>query len=97
MTTHARKSMSSPHRALNFTPTQLKAAPRDRAMNTDRRLVERVRGEFVEMRGFSPTLVQAIRLFDLPEAECEAVLMALVAEGFLLRSTDGRYRVSRHR
>ncbi len=28
--------------------------------------IERVRGEFVEMRGFSPTLQQAARLFHLP-------------------------------
>ena len=55
--------------------------------------VDRVRGEFIEMRGFSPTSAQAARLFDLPPDECDRVLMRLVTEGFLRRSPDGRYRL----
>ena len=54
--------------------------------------VDRVRGEFIEMRGFSPTSVQAARLFDLAPDECDRILARLVAEGFLRRSADGRYR-----
>lgn len=54
--------------------------------------VDRVRGEFVEMRGFSPTSAQAARLFDLAPDECDRILTRLVAEGFLQRSPDGRYR-----
>lgn len=54
--------------------------------------LERVRGEFVEMRGFSPTLDQASRLFGLDRDECSRILDYLVADGFLTRSPDGRYR-----
>lgn len=56
-------------------------------------IVDRVRGEFVEMRGFSPTVEQAARLFDLPRDECGRILGGLVQEGFLRRTSDGRYRL----
>ena len=56
-------------------------------------VVDRVRGEFVEMRGFSPTVQQAARLFDLPSDACHDVLTALEREGFLTRTPDGRYRL----
>ncbi len=56
-------------------------------------VVARVRGEFVEMRGFSPTVEQAARLFDLPAEECTKILGGLVQEGFLRRTADGRYRL----
>jgi hypothetical protein len=55
--------------------------------------VERVRGEFVEMRGFSPTLQQAARLFHLPQDECSRVLGTLLKEGFIRQTTDGRFRL----
>ena len=55
--------------------------------------VERVRGEFVEMRGFSPTLEQASRLFHLGSDECARVLTTLASEGFISRMADGRYRL----
>ena len=54
--------------------------------------VDRVRGEFAEMRGFSPTLPQAARLFNMPVEECARVLTKLVQEGSLHRDQDGRYR-----
>ena len=53
----------------------------------------RVRGEFMEMRGFSPTIEQAARLFDLPREECDCVLDTLVHQGFLRRTPDGRYHL----
>ena len=56
-------------------------------------VVTRVRGEFFEMRGFSPTVEQAARLFDLSMDECRGVLSRLEREGFLRRSPDGRYRL----
>jgi hypothetical protein len=68
-------------------PSRVSAAPASEA-------VERVRGEFVEMRGFSPTLQQAARLFHLPADECSRVLGALLKEGFIRQTTDGRFRVS---
>jgi DNA-binding IclR family transcriptional regulator len=55
--------------------------------------IERVRGEFVEMRGFSPTLQQAARLFHLPQDECSHVLSVLLKEGFIRQTTDGRFRL----
>ena len=55
--------------------------------------LDRVRGEFFEMRGFSPTVEQAARLFDLPRDECGRILGGLVQEGFLRRTSDGRYRL----
>jgi hypothetical protein len=54
---------------------------------------DRVRGEFIEMRGFSPTVEQAARLFHLPAHECQEILGGLVREGFLRRTPDGRYRL----
>jgi hypothetical protein len=59
----------------------------------DRGLVARVRGEFSEMPGFSPTLPQAIRLFQLPDDECRRVLHHLIGDGVLRRTEDGRYRL----
>jgi hypothetical protein len=56
-------------------------------------VIERVRGEFIEMRGFSPTVDQAARLFNLSLEECGRVLGGLVKEGFLHRTSDGRYRL----
>jgi hypothetical protein len=56
-------------------------------------VIDRVRGEFVEMRGFSPTIDQAARLFHIDRAECDRILSGLVDEGFLKRTPDGRYRL----
>ena len=56
--------------------------------------VERIRGEFVEMRGFSPTLPQAARLFHLPQEECARILALLLKEGFIRQMADGRYRLA---
>ena len=57
-------------------------------------IVERVRSEFAEMRGFSPTLAQAARLFDLSSDECASVLKTLVQDGSLRCGADGRYRLA---
>jgi hypothetical protein len=59
----------------------------------DQKVVDRVRGEFTEMPGFSPTLAQATRLFALPSDDCSRVLAVLVREGFLKFGSDGQYRV----
>jgi hypothetical protein len=56
-------------------------------------VVSRVRGEFMEMRGFSPTVEQAARLFDLSREQCDSVLDNLVEQGFLRRTPDGRYHL----
>jgi hypothetical protein len=53
----------------------------------------RVRCEFVEMRGFSPTVQQAARLFQINAEECGQLLSRLVREGFLRQTPDGRFRL----
>jgi len=53
----------------------------------------RVRCEFVEMRGFSPTVQQAARLFQINQDECLRLLTRLVREGFLKQTPDGRFRL----
>lgn len=70
-------------------PLSIRSLDYRRASDT----VNRIRGEFVEMRGFSPTVDQAARLFDLSEDECRRILAGLVHEGFLRCSADGRYRL----
>src|SRR4029450_12069355 len=55
-------------------------------------VADRVRCEFVEMRGFSPTVEQAARLFQLNAEECRDILRRLVDEGFLRHMPDGRFR-----
>jgi hypothetical protein len=56
-------------------------------------VTDRIRCEFVEMRGFSPTVDQAARLFQVSRDECVRVLKRLVDEGFLKQTADGRYRL----
>ena len=56
-------------------------------------VTDRIRCEFVEMRGFSPTVDQAALLFQVSRDECVRVLNALVDEGFLKQTADGRYRL----
>ena len=67
------------------------SAPRKASMRVD--VTDRIRGEFVEMRGFSPTVDQAARLFQVSRDECVRVLTRLVDEGFLRQTADGRYRL----
>jgi hypothetical protein len=66
-------------------------ATRKPAVRAD--VADRIRCEFVEMRGFSPTIDQAARLFQVSREECVRVLGKLVDEGFLNQTTDGRYRL----
>ena len=81
---------TTPQRALNVAPRQLSIRSLDYRRPD---VVSRVRGEFFEMRGFSPTVEQAARLFDLTTDECVLVLSTLEREGFLRRTPDGRYRL----
>ena len=81
---------TTPQRALDVAPRQLSIRSLDYRRPD---VVSRVRGEFFEMRGFSPTVEQAARLFDLTKDECVLVLSTLEREGFLRRTADGRYRL----
>jgi hypothetical protein len=91
MAAHARTAVPSLSAPFNMTPKSLS----NRSLDYRRppaEVVARVRGEFVEMRGFSPTIEQAARLFALTVEDCARVLRTLVQEGFLLCTPDGRYR-----
>ena len=55
-------------------------------------LVQRIRAEFLEMPGLSVTFWQAMRLWDLDERVCRAVLDALVQGGFLTETRHGAFR-----
>ena len=56
-------------------------------------VVQRVRAEFSEMQGFSPTAAQAARLFGLAPDDCARVLDELIGDGYLVRGGDGLYRM----
>ncbi len=91
MAAHARTAVPSQSAPLDMTPKSLSIRSLDYRRPAPE-VVNRVRGEFVEMRGFSPTIEQAARLFALTAEECARVLRTLVQEGFLLCTPDGRYR-----
>ena len=61
----------------------------DRATVGD--LLQRVRGEFLEMPGLRLTEGQARRLWGLDAAQCAALLAELVEARFLLRTRDGAF------
>ena len=64
-------------------------------MTTPReRLVERIRGEYLEMPGLRLTLAQACRLWQLDAATCETLLQQLVQKTFLRKTPDGAYIAS---
>ena len=52
----------------------------------------RVREEFGSLPGLALTAEQARLVFDLERDMCERILTALVAEGFLSRTSHGAYR-----
>ena len=54
-------------------------------------LVNRVRGEYLEMPGLRLTLPQAQRLFGLDPSACAMVLEKLTREKFLCNNGDGRF------
>jgi hypothetical protein len=57
----------------------------------DLNLLRRVLAEYQDMRGLRLTRPQAARLWSLSDAECEAVLGALVATGHLYHDEDGQF------
>ena len=60
---------------------------------TEAVLAVRIKAEFREMPGLSPTLTQAARLFGVGPDECARVLLELERDQFLEHLPDGRYRV----
>jgi len=54
-------------------------------------IVQRVRGEYLEMPGLSLTAHQAQRLWHLEPEACRLLLSALVESGFLRQTARGGY------
>jgi hypothetical protein len=54
-------------------------------------LIQRVRGEFLEMPGLRVTPAQARRLWGLDDASCSALLATLLETEFLFQTQDGAY------
>ena len=61
------------------------------------KLTQRIREEFEESPGLRVTIDEGARFWGLDEHICEQVLSELLADGFLARGSDHRYRqASRH-
>jgi hypothetical protein len=57
-------------------------------------ILQRVRGEFLEMPGLRLTAAQAQRLWNLDALVCESLLNAMVDARFLVRTADGAFTQS---
>jgi hypothetical protein len=91
------RATKAPQYPPSLADLQFKALPisaiRRKPTSARNDVIDRIRCEFVEMRGFSPTVDQAARLFQVSREECVRVLKRLVDEGFLKQTPDGRYRL----
>jgi CheY-like chemotaxis protein len=61
-------------------------------IETDGPAAARIREEFGSLPGLALTSEQARLVFDVDRESCEAILHALVAEGFLARTPAGAFR-----
>jgi hypothetical protein len=97
MTSTARKPLTFPDTLhhVSTRPLKLPSVVRSAPLRAppDQKLVERVRREFCAMRGLSPTMAQARRLFHLAHEECLEIFRQLLQEGFLVLCSDDRYRL----
>jgi hypothetical protein len=59
-------------------------------------LVQRARGEFLEMPGLQLTIAQAARLWGLDTSSCQRVVTALVGSSFLRWTADGKVTRADH-
>jgi hypothetical protein len=55
----------------------------------------RIRAEYLEMPGLQLTAPQMWRLWRLDKTTCDAVVEALVEDGFLIANGHGAYRLAR--
>ena len=95
MTATVRKPLSFPRDLhVSLTPLKIPSLRRPVRDPADQKLVERVRREFSDMRGLSPTMPQARRLFHLANDECLEIFAQLLQEGFLDLGADERYRLN---
>ena len=56
-----------------------------------RELLQRIRGEYLEMPGLSLTEQQAQRLWQIDADACRSLFASLVESGFLRRTSRGGY------
>lgn len=63
-------------------------------VRADADLLDRIRGEFLEMPGLHLTAPQARRLWSLDHETCERLLERLLASRFLCRTRHGAFRLS---
>jgi hypothetical protein len=82
------------HPLSGIRPRPLSIRTLDRRAPSENDIRDRIRGEFSEMRGLSPTLERAARLVGATPEQCRGVLSSLVQEGALTRDEDGRYRLT---
>jgi two-component system, cell cycle response regulator DivK len=61
-------------------------------IETNTPVAARIREEFGALPGLALTSEQARLVFDVDRDTCEAILRALVAEGFLARTSSGAFR-----
>lgn len=57
----------------------------------ERRLLDRIRAEFLEMPGLDLTPAQAQRLWGLDQLTCEYLCERLLEDGFLCRTSRGTF------
>jgi hypothetical protein len=57
-------------------------------------LIQRIRGEYLEMPGLRVTARQAQRLFGLDATTCDEILDHLREIGFLSRTDDGMFTLA---
>ena len=57
----------------------------------DQRILDRLRGEYLEMPGLKLTGAQMQRLCGIDESMCTLILDSLVKTNFLCRKPDGTY------
>ena len=60
-----------------------------------RRIVQRIREEFLETPGLRLNVYEAARFWGLDEAICAWILSELAAEGFLAEGADQRFQTYR--
>jgi hypothetical protein len=59
-------------------------------------VLQRVKGEFLEMPGLRLTQAQARRLWGLDSRACEILLLTLVNDKFLFQTRDGAFMRVEH-
>src|SRR5438093_7064912 len=78
-------------RAIAHLGSERSATGKRSVMATHEQLLDRIRGEYVEMPGLRLTFPQACRLWHVDPQTCQTVLRDLVAERFLHQAQDGAY------